>query len=417
MKSRKGRRGPVPAIGCGLAAIGLLAGAAAPAAASGTARGTVHPDDAQDCTFPAHDIKGTPWSLQRLLLDELWKNTTGRGVRVAVIDTGVDDSNKQLSTAIATDHGHRLGTDVLHKGGDGTSDTVGHGTKVAGIIAARKSSGTGFVGIAPGAAIIPVRQNDDQSNGTPKGMAQGIEYAVHHGAGVINISQDTAAPQPPGSALADAVQDAVRHDVVVVAAAGNDGANGKRKDTYPAALPGVLAVGASDRNDERAPFSQSGDFVGVAAPGVDMVSTVPKGGQCVDNGTSFSAPYVAGVAALIRAKHPDWTARETIAQIEETAQRADRGRNAFVGWGVVDPVKALTDDSKPVEKPTPDPDVLRGTHRVVPARLTLGETPHQRQERIASYVLGGGVVTVTLIAGASVALRDLRRRRGAGSAG
>jgi type VII secretion-associated serine protease mycosin len=400
------RAGRVAAAVC--VTFGLLLGPAAPLAAAdpGVPDGPKVASGEQ-CTFPAKPIKGTPWSLQRVLLDQLWQDTKGKGVTVAVIDTGVDDSNAQLRGAVDA----KNGLDLLESKGDGTKDEVGHGTKVAGIIAARPAPGTGFVGLAPEARILPIRQNDANNSGKADKMAQAVRYAVDKGAQVINISQDTTQVLPPQSQLAQAIAHAVEKDVVVVASAGNDGADGKFKNTYPAALPGVLAVGASDRNNERAAFSQSGEFVGIAAPGVDMVSTVPRGGQCVDNGTSFSAPYVAGVAALIRAKHPDWTNTQVIAQIQQTAQRTALGHDPFVGWGVVDPVKALTEDGKPRSEPVPDTNVVRSAHRVLPRELTLAETPQERRERHATYVLVAAVVAVTLLAGGSVALRDWRRKR------
>jgi subtilisin family serine protease len=168
-------------------------------------------------------------------------------------------------------------------------------------------------------------------------------------------------------------------------------------------------VAASDRNNERASFSQSGDFVGVAAPGVDMVSTVPKGGHCVDNGTSFSAPYVAGVAALIKAKHPKWTAREIVAQIEQTAERTIAGHDRLVGWGVVDPVQALTEDDHPIEAPDPQ-DGFTKAEAPAPAKLQLGETPDERNTRLGTYVVVGAAVLVAGLGGTAVAVRDARRR-------
>lgn len=359
-------------------------------------------------------IQGRPWSLQRLVYDQLWQDTKGKGIRVAVIDTGVDDTNPQLKTAVD----RSAGTDLLPAGktsggskakgkggGDGTADVVGHGTKVAGIIAARPRTGTGFVGLAPEATIIPIRQNDDKGTGTAATMAAAIRHAIKKHARVINISQDTAQPLRADSDLALAVREALKNDIVVVASAGNDGLAAQVKETYPAAYPGVLAVAASDRNDERAPFSQTGDFVGVAAPGVDMVSTVPKGGQCVDNGTSFSAPYVAGVAALIRAKHPRWTQAQVVAQIEQTAERAVNGRDEFIGWGVVDPVRALNDDEHPVNAPTPDRAVSNGPVGPEPVALQLRETRQERMTRISTYVLATTGLLVAVIAGIAVMVR------------
>ncbi|MFS4094067.1 type VII secretion-associated serine protease mycosin [Streptomyces sp. AF1A] len=377
-------------------------------------------DDASDqCTFSRtnHKYAGTPWALQRVNLDELWSQSKGKGVKVAVIDTGVDTSNPQLTQAVDGSLGVNLlpakddkGQPVDGAKSKATTDTVGHGTRVAGIIAARRMDGTGFVGLAPEAKIIPIKQNDAEGHGTALTLAKAIRYAIKAKAQVINISQDTANAVAPAQDLHDAINEALANKIVVVASAGNDGLGGNVKLTYPASYDGVLAVAASDRNNERAAFSQSGDFVGVAAPGVDMISTVPKGGHCSDNGTSFSAPYVAGVAALIKAKHPDWTAREVVAQIEQTAERSIAGHDRLVGWGVVDPVRALTEDDHPIEAPHPDTG-LTHVEAPAPARLTLGETPQERTARIATYVAVGVAVLVAGLSGGAVALRDARRRR------
>ncbi|MCX5194014.1 type VII secretion-associated serine protease mycosin [Streptomyces sp. NBC_00249] len=367
-------------------------------------------DGAGECTFPMHQqIAGRPWALQRLLLDALWARTKGKGVRVAVIDTGVDRANPQLSAAL--DPG--AGRDFVDPGGDGTRDPVGHGTKVAGIVAARPQEGTGFVGIAPEATIIPVRQHDGRDGGGPAALttlARAVDHAVDARAQVVNISQDTEAPLTPDSELARAVRRALERQVVIVASAGNGGLNGRGRTTYPAAFPGVLAVAASDRDNERAAFSRPGAFVGVAAPGVDMVSTVPGFGQCVDSGTSFSAPYVAGLAALLRAQHPRWTAQEVVWQIQNTAERSVNGRDDHVGWGVVDPVRAVTQDRGTPRPPVPD----RGPPPASAPRaaeLRLSETARERQERIGTYALCAGAVLVAVTAGTATVVRDARNHR------
>ncbi|MFF1407937.1 type VII secretion-associated serine protease mycosin [Streptomyces sp. NPDC058294] len=376
------------------------------------------PDFGQ-CTFSRtnHRYTGTPWALQRVNLDELWSRSKGSNTRVAVIDTGVDTANPQLTHAVDASLGanflppkDKKGQPLDRGNAKGTTDTVGHGTRVAGIIAARPMKGTGFVGLAPEATIIPIKQNDAEGHGTAVTLARAIRHAIKEKADVINISQDTADAAVPDEDLHRAVNEALAARIVVVASAGNGGLGGNSKKTYPASYDGVLAVAASDRNNERAAFSQSGDFVGVAAPGVDMISTVPKGGHCTDNGTSFSAPYVAGVAALIKAKHRTWTAREVVAQIEQTAERSITGHDRLVGWGVVDPVRALTEDDHPIETPHSDAG-LTHAQAPTPARLTLGETPQERTARIATYVAVGVAVLVAGLSGGAVALRDARRRR------
>ncbi|MFI6103915.1 type VII secretion-associated serine protease mycosin [Streptomyces sp. NPDC051310] len=400
------RRLRTAAAATAVAALTVLTLPAPPAAA----------EESTQCTFPGKTYEGRPWALQRVLLDELWKQSTGKGVRVAVIDTGVDVKHPQLAKAVDTGSGANLlpekdaKGDKLDRGkADGTTDTVGHGTKVAGIIAARPAKGTGFVGLAPGATIIPVKQNDAEGNGTATSLARAIRHAIDEEADVINISQDTANAVEPAPELKEAVDAALEQEIVVVASAGNDGLGGNVKKTYPASYEGVLAVASSDRNNERAAFSQSGDFVGVAAPGVDMISTVPGGGHCADNGTSFSAPYVAAVAALIKSKHDTWTRQQIVAQIQQTAERSVAGHDRLVGWGVVDPVRALTEDDRPIEKPVAQEGLTRA-EAPTPAMAHLGESPEERTARLATYVVVGGGVLVAAIAGGAVAVRDARRR-------
>ncbi|WP_223180363.1 type VII secretion-associated serine protease mycosin [Streptomyces griseicoloratus] len=375
-------------------------------------------EDGGRCTFPSKKYEGRPWALQRVNLDELWAQSKGKGVSVAVIDTGVDVKNPQLTDAVDAAKGKNYlpsknakGEKIERGNAQGTTDTVGHGTRVAGIIAARPAKGTGFVGLAPEATIIPVKQNDAEGNGTAATLAASIRYAVEAGADVINISQDTANAVEPDPSLKAAVDYALGRQVVVVASAGNDGLGGNVKVTYPASYDGVLAVASSDRNNERASFSQSGEFVGVAAPGVDMISTVPGNGHCSDNGTSFSAPYVAAVAALLKAKYPKWTARQIVAQIEQTAERSIPGHDRLVGWGVIDPVKALTDvdPAHPVESPTPDKGVIPAEAPSV-APVHFGETAQERNTRVATYVVVGGLVLVAGLTGTAIAARDARRR-------
>ncbi|WP_327353059.1 type VII secretion-associated serine protease mycosin [Streptomyces sp. NBC_01304] len=395
-----------------LAATGVCLASAPPAfAASGIPASA--PAASDECEFGGENLKSTPWSLQRILLDQLREQATGEGVTVAVIDTGVDAGNSQLTDALK-------GPGKSYVGGKGNDDLEGHGTRVAGIIAARPMDGTGFAGIAPKAKILSFRYTggaDDKHQGNSNTMSDAIKDAVAAGADIINISSDTEKRKDNAilrATVANAVKDG--KGPLIVAAAGNDGADGKSADTYPASYPGVLAVAASDRNDERAFFSQSGSFVDIAAPGMGMVSTVPKGGQCSSDGTSFAAPYVAGVAALLKEKHPGWTAEQIATRMQETAQRTGRGPNRYVGWGVVDPIAAVSDDSTPGSSPQPDPPVKIGAGGAVPMEVTMGESEAEKEQRIALYVLGATLLLVLIASGSGVALRDWQRKRG-GSAG
>ncbi|MFD5085472.1 type VII secretion-associated serine protease mycosin [Kitasatospora sp. NPDC058406] len=398
-----------------LASLAVLGGpAVAPAVAAGPgAAAGPGIAAAGDCGRSAPNVQAVPWSLQRMVLDELWQGgaTTGAGVLVAVIDTGVDDQNPQLAHRVIDGGSLLKDKEGRRIEGGGKNDLVGHGTKVAGIIAAGRSEQTGFVGIAPGATILSIRQNDAEGNGDVHSLVEAIDSAVRQGARVVNISQDVRGAGDSGfvgyAELKAAIENAESRGAVVVASSGNDGRKG---DTYPAAFPTVLAVGASDRNNERTYFSQYGDFVDVAAPGVDMLSTVPRGGQCVDNGTSFAAPYVAGLAALLVGAHGDWRPSQVRAWIEQTAQRTDHKPNEYVGWGVVDPVKAVaTAPVAPPDRATEDPPVRLAAAPIVPRPPGLGETRADRDGRTATYVLGVGALLVALVIGGAVVLRDHRR--------
>ncbi|MEJ8653156.1 type VII secretion-associated serine protease mycosin [Streptomyces sp. MS1.AVA.3] len=370
------------------------------------------PLNSGECKFGTDNIAETPWSLQRLLTNQLWANgrMKGQGIRVGVIDTGIDAGNKQLQGAIGS------GGQSFVKGKP-TEDKVGHGTKVAGIIAARPIQGSGFFGIAPKATVIPFQQTSEEKPGTAESLAKAINKAVAEGVDIINISQGTGADRRFLPTLEQAIQNAARKNILVVASAGNGGADGGEKDMYPAAFsddyPNVLAVAASDRNNERAPFSQSGKFVQIAAPGVDMVSTVPDGGNCVDQGTSFAAPYVSGAAALLKAKHKSWTPQKLIWHLEQTAERVRKDRDDFIGWGVVDPVAALNDDTEPTAEPEPDkPSNVADGSNIQPAVLTIGESTEERRARISIYIVGGGLLAVGAVVGSSIAIRDWRRKTG-----
>ncbi|MGW1378646.1 type VII secretion-associated serine protease mycosin [Streptomyces sp. NPDC002446] len=385
--------------------VGLSTVTAAPAVADENV-----PLNSGECKFGTDNIKETPWSLQRLLTNQLWAHGKGKGIRVGVIDTGIDAGNKQLQGAIGS------GGITLVKGKP-TDDKVGHGTKVAGIIAAREIPGSGFYGLAPEAKVIPYQQTSEEKAGTADSLAKAIRKAVDEHVDIINISQGTGANRALLPTLEQAVSYAEKNKVLIVASAGNGGADGGEKSMYPAAYSddysNVLAVAASDRNNERAPFSQSGEFVQIAAPGVDMVSTVPDGGNCVDQGTSFAAPYVTGAAVLLKAKHKDWTPQQLIWHLEQTAERVHRDRNDFIGWGVVDPVAALNDDTKPTAPPKPDkPSEVADGSNIHPAAVTIGESAEDRRARISIYIVGGGLLAVGTVVGSAIAIRDWRRKTG-----
>ncbi len=282
-------------------------------------------------------LAGKQWYLDRIGAPAAWATSTGVGVIVAVLDTGVDDAHPDLAGAV------ELGTDFTTKKGD-SRDKHGHGTHVAGIIAARKDNGQGIVGVAPGANILAVRVLDERGSSGIFSVARGIKFAADYAKRtkkkvVINLSLGASMPIDPIDFVAGWY--ASRQGALLVAAAGNDGG----AVGVPAKHRYFMAVAATDQGDAKAGFSNFGPQLAISAPGVNILSTTPTypvtmtGRGIAQNyaplqGTSMATPVVAGVAALVWSKHPDWTAT----QVREALVRSARSlgeKNRF-GAGLVD---------------------------------------------------------------------------------
>lgn len=281
------------------------------------------------------------WGLNRLGAETAWRKSTGRKVVVAVVDTGVRANHPDLRGRVMK------GRDFID--GGSASDANGHGTHVAGIIAARSNNKRGIAGLAPSSRILPVRVLDAAGNGSSATVARGIVYAVNKGADVINLS--LAGAQSDGQTRA-AVAYAVRRNVVVVAAAGNSGCGAPA--AYPAAYPNVIGVGAIDRNGNVAPYSQCGSYVDVVAPGSSIVSTTiysPHPGlgcghginYCVLNGTSMATPFAAASAALLISRTKGKLRAGKVRAIMTAKARniGPRGRDVWSGRGVIDPRRMM----------------------------------------------------------------------------
>ncbi|RSN39726.1 type VII secretion-associated serine protease mycosin [Amycolatopsis sp. WAC 04197] len=299
------------------------------------------PTDQKGCLGPPQGTeRAAPWAQQRLAPERVWPLTNGSGVTVGIVDSGVDGASPQLSGGKVT-----AGVDVTGEGGRADTDCYGHGTFVAGIVAAARDPATGFTGIAPGASILPIRCAKLGEDGsapvlTAASLGDGIRAAVDGGARVINVSASTTVDDPKLSA---AVNYAAGRDVVVVASAANSAQQGDPV-TYPASYPGVIAVGAVDREGKHADFSQTGSFLSLVAPGVGVTSIGPGGpGQWQGTGTSYSAPFVSGAAALVRAYHPQLTAGQVKHRLQVTADPPVAGRpDPGLGWGTLNVVAAVT---------------------------------------------------------------------------
>ncbi len=402
--------------------------------------------------FPDTDFNAINPNVASLNLSEAWRYSRGAGQTVAVIDTGVHPHPRLPNL--------RPGGDYVTTG-DGLTDCDAHGTLVAGIIAAQPLPTDSFAGVAPDAAILAIRQNSelfgpadakpvnpDDPNSTPtagnvRTLARAIVHAANMGATVINISGVSCiSPLKPvdqislGAAVWYA---AVVKNVVIVAAAGNTAGECQQNPLHNAGNPRdqrdwsgvvtistpswfsdyVLSVGALGHDGQPAlsanggaPLTLAGPWVGAAAPGVKITSLDPNGPGLVNaepakngglesfNGTSYAAPVVAGLAALVRARFPTLTAHQVIRRITETAHNPARGNDNLVGAGVVDPVAALTYAVDPGE---PLPKDAWGKPVAAPV---AAPRPDRRPMNTALIGLGACVVVV----GAVLTLSKLVRR-------
>ncbi|RMI00750.1 S8 family serine peptidase, partial [Cellulomonas triticagri] len=304
-----------------------------------------------------------PPALARLSAESAWTAATGAGVVVAVVDSGVDVGNAHLGGAVLP------GVDLVGVSGDpaGRTDTAGHGTAVAGQIAARPVEGSGVVGLAPDASVLPVRvyyADDDQAREQgvapdASRIAAGIDAAVAAGAAVVNVSMSTPTDTP---ALREAVARATAAGSLVVASAGNRTTSSDETDgpRYPAAYPGALAVTAVDVDDDPSGDAIHGDHVDVAAPGTNILTTYHAAGDCMLSGesvsTSYATAYVSAAAALLAERYPEETPAQWAHRLEVTAARDQPAeRDDLVGWGVVRPADALAfvDDGTALGPPSP----------------------------------------------------------------
>jgi subtilisin family serine protease len=272
---------------------------------------------------PPQPTQQIGWGTQRVW-GAAQPSATGAGIKVAVIDTGIDLTHPDLQANI--------------KGGvtfvsfTTPDDDNGHGSNVAGIIGAVNNS-IGYVGVAPGASLYAVKVLDRNGSGTVSAVAQGIDWARLNGMNIANMSLGSPSPS---LTIENACNSAQAAGVLVVVAAGNngDGSTATTELFYPAAHASVVAVGATDINDNLASFSNTGSFVDVSAPGVSIANCYRDGLYATLSGTSMASPHAAGMAALL------WTAGSTEATVRAAlySHVRDLGAPSFdngFGWGIV----------------------------------------------------------------------------------
>jgi type VII secretion-associated serine protease mycosin len=391
------------AVVAGLVLAGM-AGVVPGAAAAGTDGGTTLPQiptvlQGAKCTKPSTKRPAAPpWQQVVLNPSGAWDLTEGAGVTVAVVDTGVDAKGSPALAGRVT-----VGPDVVSGGSAGT-DCVGHGTFVAGLIAAGKSDDVGFAGVAPGTRILAVRVTEHDGSTTPDHVAAGIEAAVKGGARVVNVP--IALPRD-SAALRAAVQAARQQDVLIVAPAyaAQEDTETKAPAAYPAALPGVLAVASLAPPGDSVVSAQAPTTApNLAAPGESVMSIGPGGsGYFTGSGAEFASALVAGTAALTRSYRPDLTVSQVTARLERTAYHAAVvGPSPLVGWGVVDPAAAVT---------VTLPSTSRGGGAGAQQPFRLAAPASDSAERRA-WVVAGGATGVILLAALVGAVVPRGRRRG-----
>jgi type VII secretion-associated serine protease mycosin len=283
---------------------------------------------------------------------QAWTMSRGEGVKVAIIDTGVNGDIAELRGVVVG------GTDASGIGSPDGQTPVGeeseHGTMVASLLAGRGTGeGNGVIGVAPGADLLTASVAFGLDSGSSKTndeqIAEAVRWAVDNGADVINMSLTRNTRDWPES-WDDAFLHAFENDVVVVAAAGNRG-SGTSEVGAPATIPGVLTVAGVDR-DQNASFdaSSQGITIAVSAPSEDLVGVLPDGGYVQWSGTSAAAPLVSGLVALVRAEFPELDAANVINRVIRTADpKGEEVPSPLYGYGIIDPVAALTAEVEAVE--------------------------------------------------------------------
>ncbi|MFF1476075.1 type VII secretion-associated serine protease mycosin [Streptomyces sp. NPDC058301] len=310
---------------------------------------------------PAHadTVRERQWHLDAMQAEEMWKTSTGKGITVAVIDSGVDDTLPDLQGQVLP------GFDLSKQQGNAHTDYKGHGTAMASLIAGtgRRTGGNGAYGLAPGVKILPIRVPPSDEGSKLRDVArfvqklsEAVRSAADHGAKVINISMGA---EEGSDELTNAVKYALSKGALIFASVGNSGDKGNGVE-YPGATPGAVGVAAVDKKIEATKESQHGPQVDLAAPGDEMTEACGGGTNiCLSHGTSDATALASASAALIWSKYPQWTNNQVLRVLLNTAGGPKNGdkRSDYIGYGVVRPRIALTNPGDPGpanEYPLPD---------------------------------------------------------------
>ena len=323
-----------------------------------------------------------------------WMLTTGApSVIIGLLDTGYEGTHPDLA-AIPTvaPYNARNGTQTI-------TDVYGHGTHVAGTIAAQTNNGIGVAGIAPGITMMPVKVMDNNGQGYWSDFLEGVDWARTHGASIINLSLGGTLTSSQAAAFQPTFDAAYEAGVVVVAAAGN---NNRNEAFYPASFAHVISVAATTNSDTKASFSNYGPAVDLAAPGYNIYSTYPGGTYRLMSGTSMATPHVVGLAALIRSYHPSYTVDEVETAMEVNAvDLGTAGRDDYFGYGRIQADQAVAwvapDVTPPVASLTTPPAGSTNASELVRPVVGFSESVTGADGgTIALSTAGGGPIAATV---------------------
>jgi membrane-anchored mycosin MYCP len=373
---------------------------------SGLPAASAHAEDGMPPDLPAAGNRcvgaspvrfaGVPWPVARMAPQLSWPLSRGAGVTVAVVDSGVSGSAPALAGAV------QPGVNVVSRGA-GNSDCQGRGTALAEIVAARPTTGTGVVGMAPAASVLPIRITDANGQVPPTALASAISAATSMGPSVILVGTGG----PDSAALQAAVSAAVARDIVVVAAVNDRAAtmSGQQPDVwYPAAYQDVIAVAGVNVDGTPSQDSPPGANVDLLAPDVNAVTGGPVGdGHYTVGGSAVAAAYVAGAVALLRSYRPALNYTQVRERLELTAEHpSGAARTATAGAGTIDPYAALS---------AVDPAQAAQLSSPPPQRVVLPAPPAPDSVIARARLLGGVIVVFTIAVLGAIATIGTRRRR------
>ncbi|MDA3003367.1 MAG: S8 family serine peptidase [Actinomycetota bacterium] len=388
---------------------------------------------APDTPAVADQVRERQYWLEEYRITQAWEITRGAGVRIAIIDTGIDASHQDLAGALVG------GADFSGLGSPDGLTPVGperrHGTMVASLAAGRGNNGVdGVLGSAPEAELLSLSMSFGGGTVSPdEQVANAVRFAVDNGADIISLSLTRNTRDWPES-WDRAFGYAADNDVVVIAAAGNRG-SGTVSVGAPATMPGVLTVGGVDQDGQASDSASSqGITIGVMAPSEGLVGATPGGGYVSWSGTSGATPIVAGIVALVRSAYPDLDAANVINRVLLSANRVtDTVPDPIYGYGLVDAYAALTADvpfvsanplgslddwvvlhrkqeGNPIVVPLGPQSTVAEEEQALPPRIPARDDP---QWRFLPYVVTVGFVSlllVVLLTGGVLVLWRLRKR-------